>query len=634
MAELLGKPAAAMFPSGIMAQQSVLRVWADRQGSSRIAIPALSHLLHYELDGPQLFNGFDYERLTIGAKVPTVADLEAIPGRLGAVLLELPLRDAGYLLPTWDEPTRFRWRRATRRTAALRRSAALGVAALPRTLLAEIADLADTVYVSFYKGLGGLAGAVVAGPSDVVAEARRWRSRHGGTLFTLAPFALSGLRGLRLLLPRMAEYHQRAVEARGRFQERGFRIVPSPPHTNAFQLYIDRPAEEVNERVLAHLERDHTALVSPLTRARCRPRHGRSSPWERPRWSGASRRRPRRWRGCSLTEPAVRGSTLGSVARRCGVTSAGDHRPQVVRTMEPPDVTVDPLFDVLDPLVSNQVLTPEQANEVYQAVVQSNVLTVAATTPATAPAAAPAAGAATTSAITAPATAATPTPANAVARRARWSRARFGAGFGTVGLGLLAAAFLTSYLLALSDLGWNTVIGMVGPILVLALVLVLSEFRPTGERAPDAGGVRGVAGAYRAGADGAHHRGIRAALLRERAGHAVRRPGRLRGLATADLRRPGRRRGSARHRQTAQRPAQRATRSPTATSSRSELWWPAMAWSWSPWVGGTAAGRWPESSVAASRWSACPWSSRSTGSAGSSRSGRSGRHGSTIGATS
>ena len=130
--------------------------------------------------------------------------------------------------------------------------------------LAEIADLADTVYVSFYKGLGGLAGAVVAGPSDVVAEARRWRSRHGGTLFTLAPFALAGLRGLRLLLPRMAEYHQRAVELAAAFQERGFRIVPSPPHTNAFQLYVDQPAEEVNERVLTMLERDHTALVSPL----------------------------------------------------------------------------------------------------------------------------------------------------------------------------------------------------------------------------------------------------------------------------------------------------------------------------------------------------------------------------------
>src|SRR3954469_19531746 len=35
LAELLAKPAAAMFPSGVMAQQSVLRVWTDRQGSAR-----------------------------------------------------------------------------------------------------------------------------------------------------------------------------------------------------------------------------------------------------------------------------------------------------------------------------------------------------------------------------------------------------------------------------------------------------------------------------------------------------------------------------------------------------------------------------------------------------------------------
>jgi Beta-eliminating lyase len=39
VAALLGKPAAVMFPSGTMAQQSTLRVWSDRQGSRRIAIP-------------------------------------------------------------------------------------------------------------------------------------------------------------------------------------------------------------------------------------------------------------------------------------------------------------------------------------------------------------------------------------------------------------------------------------------------------------------------------------------------------------------------------------------------------------------------------------------------------------------
>jgi len=60
--------------------------------------------------------------------------------------------------------------------------------------------------VSFYKGLEGLAGAALAGPQDVVDEARRWRKRMGGTLFRLTPFAVSALSGLRDRLPRMGEY--------------------------------------------------------------------------------------------------------------------------------------------------------------------------------------------------------------------------------------------------------------------------------------------------------------------------------------------------------------------------------------------------------------------------------------------
>ena len=44
--------------------------------------------------------------------------------------------------------------------------------------LHEVAALADSIYVSFYKGLRGLAGAVVAGPADLVDEARQWRTRR------------------------------------------------------------------------------------------------------------------------------------------------------------------------------------------------------------------------------------------------------------------------------------------------------------------------------------------------------------------------------------------------------------------------------------------------------------------------
>ena len=48
--------------------------------------------------------------------------------------------------------------------------------------LEEIAGLFDTVYVSFYKDLGGIAGSGLAGPEDFIAEAREWRLRHGGTI--------------------------------------------------------------------------------------------------------------------------------------------------------------------------------------------------------------------------------------------------------------------------------------------------------------------------------------------------------------------------------------------------------------------------------------------------------------------
>jgi threonine aldolase len=265
VAELLGKPAAAMFPSGIMAQQSVLRVWSDRQASKRVAIQDLSHLLTYENDGPQQLNDFRFERLTTGPTTATAEHLAAIPGRLAAALVELPLRDAGYLLPTWDELSALS-EAARERGVPLHVDGARLWESQPYLdhSLAEIAGLADSVYVSFYKGLGGDAGAVVAGPQDVVDEARRWRTRHGGTLFSMTAFALGGLRGLRTRLPRMGELYQRAVELAAAFESRGFRVHPQPPHTNAFRIFVDQPAAVVNERIVTLLEDEGLVLIAPM----------------------------------------------------------------------------------------------------------------------------------------------------------------------------------------------------------------------------------------------------------------------------------------------------------------------------------------------------------------------------------
>jgi hypothetical protein len=264
VAVLLGKPAAVMFPSGIMAQQSALRVWSDRQGSRRIAIPQVSHLLHHEQDGPRLLNDLEWALLTTGSVVPTVPHLAAIPGGLGAALLELPLRTAVTCFP----PGRSSRRSPSPAVIVVCRCTwtARGSGSQPRTWgipPAQIAALADTVYVSFYKALRGLAGAAVAGPEDVIAEVRLWRSRHGGTLWTMLPYAVSALRGIREELPRMAEYHQRALEMAELLAAKGVRTFPRQPHCNAFRLFVEAPADEVSERVVQVMEHERLGLTPP-----------------------------------------------------------------------------------------------------------------------------------------------------------------------------------------------------------------------------------------------------------------------------------------------------------------------------------------------------------------------------------
>jgi threonine aldolase len=257
VAELLGKPAAALFPSGIMAQQSALRVWCDRTGSTRVAIPDLSHLLKHEDDGPRRLHGFAFDHLTTGPETPTAEGLRRLSPGLGAALIELPLRDAGCLLPSWQDLT-----------ALSEAARALGVplhvdgARLWESQqywdkpLPEIAGLFDSVYVSFYKGLEGLAGAALAGPEDVIAEARTWRRRMGGTLFRLTPYAVSALAGLKDRLPRMGEYAVWARELAAALVERGLKVNPDPPHINTFQVFAEAEPDDILERKVAFMERE------------------------------------------------------------------------------------------------------------------------------------------------------------------------------------------------------------------------------------------------------------------------------------------------------------------------------------------------------------------------------------------
>ena len=263
VAELLGTQDAAFMPSGVMAQQAALRSWAERSPTDAVAVHGLSHFVLHELDALSEMHRLHVQQLTADPRPATAADLDALPGPLAAVSLELPLRDAGYLLPPWEDLVAFS-ARARERGVPLHLDGARLWESQPfyGRPLAEIAGLADSVYVSFYKGLGGMAGAALAGPADLVAQARRWRVRHGGTLFTLLPYAVAARHGLVTRLPRMAAYAARALElAAGLAALDAVRVLPEPPHTNAFRVFVQADSEALEEATVRVMESDRLALA-------------------------------------------------------------------------------------------------------------------------------------------------------------------------------------------------------------------------------------------------------------------------------------------------------------------------------------------------------------------------------------
>jgi hypothetical protein len=72
---------------------------------------------------------------------------------------------------------------------------------------------------------------------------------------------VSALRGLRDELPRMAEYHHRALEIAELLAAKGIRTFPRHPHCNAFRLFLEAPGDEVTERVVNVMETERLAVT-------------------------------------------------------------------------------------------------------------------------------------------------------------------------------------------------------------------------------------------------------------------------------------------------------------------------------------------------------------------------------------
>lgn len=270
IAKLLGKPAAVFLPSGTLAQPLALRIHAEQRGRKGVALHPTSHLVLHEQDGYQQLWGLQGQQVGQAANVLTADDLAAIndPSQLAALLLELPMREIGGQLPSWEDlRAQVQWARQHDLAVHLDGARLWQCEHYYQHSFAEICALFDSVYVSFYKDLGGIAGAVLAGTTDFVAQARVWSRRAGGNLISMYPYLLAAEQGLEAnlgIMPKAAAYAQELALLLASIP--GVKVNPERPQAAMFHLHIKADEADLIEAVTRYAEQTDV-LVLPLSRA-------------------------------------------------------------------------------------------------------------------------------------------------------------------------------------------------------------------------------------------------------------------------------------------------------------------------------------------------------------------------------
>jgi threonine aldolase len=266
IAKLLGKDAAVFMPSGTMAQQIALRIVADRDGLRTFAAHPTNHLTLHERDGVTRLQGLHLVPLASAVTPIALADLQQLAEPVATLLLELPQRELGGLLPAWDELVAMTELARERGWHMHLDGARLWESApyYGRTY-AQIAALFDSVYVSFYKGIGAIAGAMLCGSQPLIDEARIWQRRHGGNLMALYPYANVAEASFDLRISKMKPYRDAALWLAKLIaaQPGTVRVQPVPPPTNMFHCYLRVPPDTLARRVTAIAKKHGVWTIAP-----------------------------------------------------------------------------------------------------------------------------------------------------------------------------------------------------------------------------------------------------------------------------------------------------------------------------------------------------------------------------------
>ncbi|MEV6235802.1 beta-eliminating lyase-related protein [Lentzea sp. NPDC051838] len=276
VAGLLGKRKALFFPSGTMAQQTALRVHAERRGRVAFAGHPQSHLHVWENQGYSVVHGLRFHPVGDRNALLTLRDLQTVKEPLAAVVFELPQRDIGGQLPSLrDLAEQTSWVRSAGAAAHCDGARIWEAQTGYEATLPELAGLFDTVYVSLYKGLEGVRGAVLAGDAETIEHAEVRRRRLGGAIVDAWPLAAIALMGLDENLERMPEFKAHAQALAKAINDDGFaHTTPRTPQTPLFHVHLPMSQQEA-QRAAENLAEE--TGIKLFLYARSNPDPGRCS---------------------------------------------------------------------------------------------------------------------------------------------------------------------------------------------------------------------------------------------------------------------------------------------------------------------------------------------------------------------
>ncbi|GFH51315.1 hypothetical protein CTEN210_07791 [Chaetoceros tenuissimus] len=226
VADLFGKEDAVFMPSGTMAQGIALKIHSKTDGRNsyepRFFCHHTSHLRLWEEDGHKELLGInaveiDTRSSDFHVEPLRLKDLEnsireertklnhcnieyenLSQTGLSTLILELPHRELGGKLTPFEDIEAMKLLCEKEKIKFHCDGARIFEASAGYNMsLKDMAAPFDSVYISFYKGLGAITGAMLMGSKDFCDEARVWLMRFGGNLYTLAPYAVSSMAGFR-----------------------------------------------------------------------------------------------------------------------------------------------------------------------------------------------------------------------------------------------------------------------------------------------------------------------------------------------------------------------------------------------------------------------------------------------------